>query len=135
MVRTRSRATSPGHQESRDASSHPQRNHQSALVMPQSSVQHMHSMAASMAELMRRNQELIKEINSKKQHNEGLYNGINLISLRISGLDNLASVRLPTVVEGLQGRKQSKRRPEMTGQTPSDEKVSMEFQMSWRFLF
>ena len=51
----------------------------------------------------------------------------------ISGLDNSASVRLPTVVEGLQGRKQSKRRPEMTGQTPSDEKVSMEFQMSWRF--
>jgi len=38
-------------------------------------------------------------------------------------------VRLPTVVEGLQRRKQSKRRPEMTGQTPSDEKVSMEFQM------
>ena len=31
--------------------------------------------------------------------------------------------------------KQSKRRPEMTGQTPSDEKVSMEFQMFWRFLF
>ena len=58
-----------------------------------------------------------------------------LISLRISGLDNLASVRLPTVVEGLQGREQSKRRPEMTGQTPSDEKVSMEFQMFWRFLF
>ena len=52
-----------------------------------------------------------------------------VISLRISGLDNLASVRLPTVVEGLQGRKQSKRRPEMTGQTPSDEIVSMEFQM------
>ena len=71
MVRTRSRATSPGHQESRDASSHPQRDRQSALVMPQSSVQHMHSMAAAMAELTRRNQELIKEINSKKQHNEG----------------------------------------------------------------
>ena len=58
-----------------------------------------------------------------------------LISLRIIGLDNLASVRLPTVVEGLQRRKQSKRRPEMTGQTPSDEKVSMEFQMFWKFLF
>ena len=28
----------------------------------------------------------------------------SLIFLRISGLDNLASVRLPTVVEGLQGR-------------------------------
>ena len=58
-----------------------------------------------------------------------------VISLRISGLDNLASVRLPTVVEGLQRRKQSKRRPEMTDQTPSDEKVSMEFQMFWKFLF
>ena len=59
-----------------------------------------------------------------------------MISLRISGLDNLASVRLPTVVEGLQGREQSKRRPEMTGQTPSDEKVSMEFQVFFGdFLF
>ena len=58
-----------------------------------------------------------------------------MISLRISGLDNLASVRLPTVVEGLQRRKQSKRRSEMTGQTPSDEKVSMEFQMFLNFLF
>ena len=57
----------------------------------------------------------------------------DLISLRISGLDNPASVRLPTVVEGLQRRQQSKRRPEMTGQTSSDEKVSMEFQMFWRF--
>ena len=71
MVRTRSRATSPGHQESRDASSHPQRDRQLAPVMPQSSVQHMHSMAAAMAELTRRNQELIREINSKKQHHEG----------------------------------------------------------------
>ena len=70
MVRTRSRATSPGHQESRDASSHPQRDRQSAPVMPQSSVQHMHSMAATMAELTRQNQELTKEINLKKQHYE-----------------------------------------------------------------
>ena len=53
-----------------------------------------------------------------------------LISLRISGLDDLASMGLPTVVEGLQRRKaQSKRRPEMTGHTLSDEKVSMEFRM------
>ena len=71
MVQTRSRAISPGHQESRDASSHPQRDRQSVPVMPQSSVQHMHSMAAVMAELTRRNQELIREINSKKQHREG----------------------------------------------------------------
>ena len=75
MVRTRSRATSPGHQESRDVSSHPQRDRQSAPVMPQSSVQHMHSMAAAMAELTRRNQELIREINCKKQHQEGYAEG------------------------------------------------------------
>ena len=44
-------------------------------------------------------------------HNKYIYFGISLvvlifklIFLRISGLDNLASVRLPTVVEGLQGR-------------------------------
>ena len=53
MVRTRSRATSPGHQESRDALSNPQHDRQSAPVMPQSSIQHMHSMAAAMAELTR----------------------------------------------------------------------------------
>ena len=35
---------------------------------------------------------------------DGTLLGWILISLRISGLDNLASVRLPTVVEGLQGR-------------------------------
>ena len=75
MVRTKSRATSPGHQESRDASSHPQRDCQLALVMPQSSVQHMHSMAAAMAELTRWNQELTREINSKKQHHEGYAEG------------------------------------------------------------
>ena len=70
MVRTRSSATSPGHQESRDALNHPQRDRQSALVMPQSSVQHMHSMAAAIAELTRWNQELTREINLKKQHHE-----------------------------------------------------------------
>ena len=75
MVQTRSRATSPGHQESRDASSHPQCDRQSAPVMPQSSVQHMHSMAVAMAELTRQNQELTKEINLKKQHNEGYAEG------------------------------------------------------------
>ena len=75
MVRIRSRATSLVHQESRDASSHPQRDRQSTPVMPQSFVQHMHSMAAAMVELTRRNQELTKEINSKKQHHEGYAEG------------------------------------------------------------
>ena len=75
MVRTSSRATSPGHQKSRDASSHPQRDRQSALVMPQSYVQHMHSMAATMAKLTQRNQELTREINFKKQDHEGYAKG------------------------------------------------------------
>ena len=55
MVQTRSRATSLGHQESRDASSNPHRNRQSALVMQPSFVQHVQSMAAAMAELTRQN--------------------------------------------------------------------------------
>ena len=75
MVRTSLRATSPGHQKSGDASSHPQRDRQSALVMPQSYVQHMHSMAATMAKLTQRNQELTRDINSKKQHHEGYAEG------------------------------------------------------------
>ena len=75
MVRTRSRATSPGHQKSRDASSHPQRDHQSVPVMPQSSIQYMPSMAAAMAELTRQKQELTREINLKKQHYEGYTEG------------------------------------------------------------
>ena len=75
MVRTRSRATSLGHQKSRDVSSNSQRDRQSAPVMPQSSVQHMDSMAAAMAELTRQNQELTKEINLKKQRYEGYAEG------------------------------------------------------------
>ena len=75
MAWTRLRATNVGHQESRAASSNPQRDHQSAPVMPQSSVQHMHSMAAAMAELTRQNQELTKEINLKKQRYEGYAEG------------------------------------------------------------
>ena len=35
----------------------------------------MHSMAAAMAELTWRNQELTREINSKKQHHEGYAKG------------------------------------------------------------
>ena len=63
MVRTKSRATSPGHQGSRGASSDPQRDCQSASVMQTSSVQHVQSIAAVMAELTRQNQELRMEIN------------------------------------------------------------------------
>ena len=55
MVRTRSRVTSPGPQESRDASSNPHRDRQSAPAMQPSSVQHVQSMAAAMAELTRQN--------------------------------------------------------------------------------
>ena len=70
MVRTRSRATSPGRQGSRGASSDLQRDHQSAPVMQTSSVQHVQSMAAAMAELTRQNQELRMKINQRKQTHE-----------------------------------------------------------------
>ena len=75
MVRTRSRATSPGHQESRDASSNPYRDRQSAPIMQPSSIQHMQSMAATMAELTSQNQELTREINLRRQRHEGYAEG------------------------------------------------------------
>ena len=55
MVQTRSRTTNPSHQESSDASSNPHRDHQSTPVMQPSSVQHMQSMVATMAELTHQN--------------------------------------------------------------------------------
>ena len=67
MVRTRSRATSSGHQGSRNASSNPHRGPQSALAMQTSSAQHVQSMAAAMVELTRQNQELRMEINLRRQ--------------------------------------------------------------------
>ena len=70
MVRTRSRVTSPGPQESRDASSNPHRDRQSAPAMQPSSIQHVQSMVAAMAELTRQNQELTRELNSRRQHCE-----------------------------------------------------------------
>ena len=71
MVRTRSRVTSPGPQESRDASSNPHRDRQSALAMQPSFIQHVQSMAAAMAKLTRQNEELTRELNSRRQHREG----------------------------------------------------------------
>ena len=68
MVRTRSRVTSPGPQESRDASSNPCRDRQSTPNMQPSSVQYVQSMAAAMAELTRQNQELTRQLNSRKQY-------------------------------------------------------------------
>ena len=58
MVWTESIATSPSHQESGNASSHPNRAHQSALVMQLPFFQQIRSMAATMAELTHQNQEL-----------------------------------------------------------------------------
>ena len=75
MVRTRTRVTSPGPQESRDASSNPRRDRQSAPAMQPSSVQHVQSMAAAMAELTHQNQELTKELNLRRQHREGNIEG------------------------------------------------------------
>ena len=71
MVRTRSRATSPGHQGSRDTSSNPHRDRQSTPIMQTSYAQHVQSMAAAMAELTRQNQELRMEINLRRQAREG----------------------------------------------------------------
>ena len=70
MVRTRSRVTSPGPQESRDASSNPHCDRQSAPTMRPSFVQHVQSMAAAMAELTRQNQELTRQLNSRRQHRD-----------------------------------------------------------------
>ena len=67
MVRTRSRTTNLGHQESRDASSNPHRDHQSTPAMQPSSVQHAQSMAVTMVKLTRQNQELTREINLRRQ--------------------------------------------------------------------
>ena len=53
IIRTRSRVTSPGHEESRDASSNPHHDRQSKPIMQLSSVQHVQSMAVAMAELTR----------------------------------------------------------------------------------
>ena len=71
MVRTRSRATSPGPQGSTDASSNPHRDRQSVPTMQPSFVQHVQSMAAAMAKLACQNQELTKELNSRRQHHKG----------------------------------------------------------------
>ena len=70
MVRTRSRVTSLGPQESRDASSNPRHVRQSAPTVQPSSVQHVQSMAATMAELTRQNQELTRQLNSRRQHRD-----------------------------------------------------------------
>ena len=75
MVWTRSRATSPSHQESRDASSNPHRDHQSVPVTQPSSIQHIQSMATAMVELTRQNQELTREINLRRQRHEGYVEG------------------------------------------------------------
>ena len=71
MVRKRSRITSPGPQESRDASNNPHRDCQLTLSMQPFSIQHVQSMVAAMAELTRQNQELTRELNSRRQHREG----------------------------------------------------------------
>ena len=75
MVRTRSMAISLGHEESGNASSHPNRDHQSAPVMQPPSMQYIQSMAAAMAELTRQNQELTREIGLRKQCHEGYTEG------------------------------------------------------------
>ena len=83
MVQTRLRATSPGPQGSKDASSNPYRDRQSAPTMQPSPVQHMQSMAAAMAELTCQNQELTRELNLRRQRYEG-----NIEAKKIEGMLN-----------------------------------------------
>ena len=68
-------ATSLGHQESGNISSHPNRNRQSAPVMQSPSMQHIQSMATTMAELTHQNQELTREISLRRQRHEGYAEG------------------------------------------------------------
>ena len=63
-------ATSPSHQESENASSHPNRAHQWAPTTQPPSIQQIQFMAAAMAELTRQNQELTQEINQRRQRHE-----------------------------------------------------------------
>ena len=55
--------TSPGHQESRNASSHPNRAPPPSMTVQQQ----LQSMAAVMAELTQQNQELTREVNRQRQ--------------------------------------------------------------------
>ena len=58
MIQVRSMATSPEHQESGNASSHPNR----ALALPPASIQQqLQSMAVAMVDLTQQNQELTKK--------------------------------------------------------------------------
>ena len=75
MVQTRLRATSPGHQESRDASSNPHHDRQSTPIMQPPSIQHVQSMAAAMVELTHQNQELTREIGLRRQRHERYIEG------------------------------------------------------------
>ena len=63
MIRTRSMATSLGHQESGNASRHP--NH--ASPPPMIVQQQLQSMATAMVELTQQNQELTREVNRQRQ--------------------------------------------------------------------
>ena len=75
MVRTRSRATSPDHQVSRDASSNPQHDRQSTPITQPPSIQHVQSMAAAMVELTHQNQELTRGFGLRRQRHETYIEG------------------------------------------------------------
>ena len=67
MVRSRSMATSPGHQESGNASSLPN----CTPPPPMTVQQQLQSMAALMAKLTQQNQELTREVNRQHQQHSG----------------------------------------------------------------
>ena len=100
MVRTRSRVTSPGPQESSDASSNPRRDRQSTPAMQPSFVQYVQSMAAAMAELTRQNQELTRQLNSRRQHpNENVEEHIPRVK-KTQGMLNLRASQGVPLREG-----------------------------------
>ena len=63
-------ATSLGHQESGNTSSHPNLTQQSSPIVQLPSIQQMQSMATATAELTHQNQELTQEINQRRQRHE-----------------------------------------------------------------
>ena len=92
MVRTRSMATSLGHQKSGNASSHPNLAHQSAPIMQPPSVQQIQSMATAMADLTCQNQELIGRLTK----GGNAMNDVQKGKLRVKKLENEKMLNMRT---------------------------------------
>ena len=68
-------ATNPGHQESGNASSHPNHDCHLSPIMQPPSIQQVQSMVAAVAKLTRQNQKLTREITLRRQHHERYVEG------------------------------------------------------------